>query len=104
MEIANLLAINSPQLYRPAQPLRDPGHLAFVRRHPCAVCKTRWNVEAAHTGPHGIGQKASDDQTIPLCREHHRTLHRLGRVRFELLFNLDLDSIVQDLKHEFSHA
>jgi hypothetical protein len=29
-------------------------------------------VEADHAGRRGLGQKCSDDQTIPLCTEHHR--------------------------------
>ena len=34
--------------------------------------------EAAHTGPHGLGQKSSDLSAIPLCRVHHRAVHRCG--------------------------
>jgi hypothetical protein len=28
--------------------------------------------------PHGLGQKVSDEFTVPLCRAHHRELHRAG--------------------------
>jgi hypothetical protein len=29
--------------------------------------------------PRGLGQKVSDEFTVPLCREHHRELHRAGK-------------------------
>ncbi len=29
--------------------------------------------------PHGLGKKVSDEFTAPLCRAHHRELHRTGR-------------------------
>jgi len=31
--------------------------------------------------PRGLGQKVSDEFTVPLCREHHRELHRAGKER-----------------------
>jgi hypothetical protein len=32
-------------------------------------------IEADHVGRRGIGQKCSDDETIPLCARHHRERH-----------------------------
>ena len=29
--------------------------------------------------PRGLGQKVSDEFTVPLCRAHHRELHRTGK-------------------------
>jgi hypothetical protein len=31
--------------------------------------------------PRGLGQKVSDEFTVPLCRAHHRELHRAGKER-----------------------
>lgn len=62
-------------------PRQDREHLAFVRMHPCCVCGTRWNVEAAHIRmaniklgkrSTGMGEKSHDMWTVPLCDYHHR--------------------------------
>src|SRR5438552_8216787 len=83
------------------KPVRNPAYLRFVRRHACCVCGKTWSVEAAHTGPHGLGQKAPDESCIPLCWKHHRTgrdsYHVLGRVRFSELHNLDIPAIILSL-------
>ena len=79
-------AIQSERIYRPSQPIRDAAYLRWVRTLPCACCNRRAS-EAAHMGPHGLGQKSSDLSAIPLCRVHHRTgkdsYHKLGPVKFE---------------------
>lgn len=53
---------------------RNPKRLAEVRKLPCVKCGMR-PVDAAHSnqGKHskGMGLKASDEFTIPLCRKHH---------------------------------
>lgn len=52
--------------------VEDPAYLAKVASLPCCVCGAQ-PVEVHHirTGC-GMGQKAGDDQTIPLCPWHHR--------------------------------
>jgi hypothetical protein len=70
------MAIAQRPLYIQAPPIRDESYKRWVRSWPCLVCARRGGVEAAHTGPHGIGQKALDLQTVPLCRQHHDDLHR----------------------------
>jgi hypothetical protein len=66
--------------------VRNIRYLAFVRSFSCAVCESTRQIEAAHTGPHGLGQKSSDLSTIPLCLECHImgkfSLHKLGPVKF----------------------
>lgn len=55
---------------------QNPDHLRRVRALPCIVCG-RGPCHAHHikTRPDGqklgVGQKNHDDQTIPLCLEHH---------------------------------
>jgi hypothetical protein len=93
--------IKSETLYRPGKPIRDPEYLRFVRSFPCAVCSKQWGVDPCHTGPHGLRQKSSDLSCIPLCRAHHRTgndaLDKIGPVRFEERFKLDIHSLIEQL-------
>jgi hypothetical protein len=64
-------------------PARDPEYLAWLRTQECIYpgCKSKhlhqWTqagawTDAAHTGPHGISQKAPDHDAIPLCHHHHQ--------------------------------
>ena len=66
-----------------SKPLRAPKHLASVREQPCMVCGTDYGVEAHHLmrpwrDGRGMGQKAGDDNAVPLCAGHHRALHAMG--------------------------
>lgn len=87
-----------------AKPHRDPRWLRWVRNLPCCVCSTQRGVEAAHVGAHGLGQKASDRSTIPLCPRHHRTgadsLHNLGPRRFEQVHGVVLADLVERLNQK----
>src|SRR6202000_33625 len=60
--------------------LRDKAHRKFVSSHPCLVCG-RSPADAHHlrfAQPRALGRKVSDEYTVPLCRLHHRELHRYG--------------------------
>lgn len=60
--------------------LRDKEHCKFVARQPCVVCG-RSPTEAHHlrfAQPRALGRKVSDEYTVPVCRIHHRELHRYG--------------------------
>jgi hypothetical protein len=62
---------------------RDKQHLRFVAKQPCLVCG-REPSDPHHlrfAQPRGLGQKVSDEFTVPLCRSHHRELHRAGEER-----------------------
>lgn len=54
--------------------MRDVKRLEAIRKLPCVVCG-RSPVDAAHSNQSahykGLGIKASDKFTIPLCRQHH---------------------------------
>ena len=62
---------------------RDRDHLRFVAAQPCLVCGR------TPSDPHHIkfaeqrtmGRKVSDRYTVPICRLHHRELHRQGNER-----------------------
>ena len=52
---------------------RSAAHLAKVAALPCIVCGA-WPVEVHHIrNGYGMGQRASDLETLPLCAPHHRT-------------------------------
>jgi hypothetical protein len=60
--------------------LRDKDHLNFVAKQPCVVCG-REPSDAHHlrfAQPRALGRKVSDEYTVPVCRLHHRELHRHG--------------------------
>jgi hypothetical protein len=60
--------------------LRDREHCKYVTTQPCVICG-RTPSEAHHirfAQPRALGRKVSDEYTIPVCRLHHRELHRYG--------------------------
>jgi hypothetical protein len=60
--------------------LRDKEHCKFVATQPCVICG-RTPAEAHHirfAQPRALSRKVSDEYTVPVCRFHHRELHRYG--------------------------
>lgn len=60
--------------------LRDKNHLRFVAGLACLVCG-RIPSDPHHirfAQDRALGRKVSDEYTVPLCRTHHRELHRHG--------------------------
>jgi hypothetical protein len=58
--------------------MRDREHVKFVASHPCLICG-RQPSDAHHlrfTQSRALGRKVSDEFTVPLCRGHHREIHR----------------------------
>ncbi len=71
------LAISKPRRYR------NKDHLRYVARQACLICG-RTPSDPHHlryAQPRALGRKASDEFTVPLCRVHHREVHRLGNER-----------------------
>ena len=66
------LAIGAPRRYR------NREHIRFVARQPCLLCgrKPSDPHHLRFMQPRALGRKASDEFTVPLCRIHHRALHR----------------------------
>jgi hypothetical protein len=60
--------------------IRDRDHIRHVINQPCLICGRR------PSDPHhlrfvqsrALGRKVSDEFTVPLCRTHHRQVHRSG--------------------------
>jgi hypothetical protein len=68
------LTLGEPRRYR------DRAHLRFVSAQPCLICGRRPS-DAHHlrfAQPRAIGRRVSDEYAVPLCRSHHRALHRHG--------------------------
>jgi len=60
--------------------LRDKEHRRFVASHSCIVCG-RTPSDPHHlrfAQPRALGRKVSDEFTVPVCRLHHREIHRHG--------------------------
>jgi len=85
--------VNPGPLYRAVRPVRDPQYLRFLKKLPCVACLKTWNVDPAHTGPHGIGQKACDRKAIPLCRKCHREFDA-GPQRFIDKHKLNIPALI----------
>jgi hypothetical protein len=70
----SVLAFPSPRR------IRDRDHVKSVAKQPCLVCGRR-PADAHHlrfAQSSALGRKVSDEFTIPLCRGHHREVHRCG--------------------------
>jgi hypothetical protein len=60
--------------------IRDKSHVRFVANQPCLICG-RQPSDAHHlrfSQLQALGRKVSDEFTVPLCRGHHREVHRRG--------------------------
>jgi hypothetical protein len=74
-------AIDKSVLSLPApRRIRDRDHVRLVARQPCLICGRR-PADAHHlrfAQSRTLGRKVSDEFTVPLCRGHHREIHRCG--------------------------
>jgi ERF superfamily len=60
--------------------IRDRDHVRSVAKQPCLICGRR-PADAHHlrfAQSTTLGRKVSDEFTVPLCRGHHREIHRCG--------------------------
>ena len=73
----SVLTIAEPRRYRSKE------HLRFVATRPCLICgrKPSDPHHLRFTQPRALGRKVSDEFAVPLCRVHHRALHRSGDER-----------------------
>jgi ERF superfamily len=68
----SVLALSAPRR------IRDREHVKSVAKQPCLVCGRR-PADAHHlrlAQVPALGRKVSDEFTVPLCRGHHREVHR----------------------------
>jgi len=78
---------------------RNDKYLDFIRKQSCIICGKKSDAHHIETG--GMGIKASDYRTIPLCRTHHTEFHNIGRTAFEERYLLKLDKIVIEFLEKF---
>ena len=73
----SMLTIAEPRRYR------NKAHLRFVAQQACLVCgrKPSDPHHLRFTQPRALGWKVSDEFVAPLCRIHHRAVHRVGDER-----------------------
>jgi hypothetical protein len=75
------MSINKTVLALPVlRRIRDREHVKSVAKQPCLVCG-RSPADAHHlrfAQSTALGRKVSDEFTVPLCRGHHREVHRHG--------------------------
>jgi ERF superfamily len=60
--------------------IRDRDHVRYVTRESCLICGRRPS-DAHHlrfAQNQALSRKVSDEFTVPLCRGHHREVHRSG--------------------------
>ncbi len=60
--------------------VRDRDHVGYVAKQSCLVCG-RKPCDAHHlrfAQSRALARKVSDEFTVPLCRGHHREIHRHG--------------------------
>jgi hypothetical protein len=68
----SVLTVSAPRRYR------NREHLRYVAHQACLVCG-RKPSDPHHLGftqPRALGRKVSDEFAVPLCRGHHRAVHR----------------------------
>jgi ERF superfamily len=74
-------AIDKSVLSLPApRRVRDRDHVRLVAKQPCLICGRR-PADAHHlrfAQSRTLGRKVSDEFAVPLCRGHHREIHRCG--------------------------
>jgi hypothetical protein len=73
----SILEVAAPRRYR------NREHLRSIVKMPCLVCgrKPSDPHHLRYAQPRALGRKASDEFTVPLCRMHHREVHRDGDER-----------------------
>jgi hypothetical protein len=73
----SVLVIATPRRYR------NPEHLRYVARQACLICGRKQSDphHLRYLQPRALGRKVSDEFAVPLCRSHHRAVHRAGDER-----------------------
>ena len=68
------LTVAAPRRYR------NREHLRYVAQQACLICGRKQSDphHLRYLQPRALGRKASDEFAVPLCRSHHRAVHRAG--------------------------
>ena len=96
------IGVNRPRKHqkrRRQQQAKDPKFLAWMHTQPCLVA-ARGGCSGVLTFHHlrSVGGRKDDRVGLPLCAAHHLhgagpdAIHRLGKVRFQERFDVDLEA------------
>jgi len=68
----SILTVAAPRRYRSRE------HLRYVAQQACLICGRKQSDphHLRYLQPRALGRKASDEFAVPLCRSHHRAVHR----------------------------
>jgi hypothetical protein len=90
------LALSEPRRYR------DRAHLQVVAAQPCLVCgRSPSDPHHLRFMPRALGRRVSDEFAVPLCRTHHRALHRRGdEAAWWTSMDIDPVAVAQRLWHQ----
>ncbi len=82
------------------------ARVAWVKTLGCVVsnpvCATQ-PIDNAHTRTGGTSRKANAETIAPICRWHHRELHRIGQRSFEQKYYLNLASEAAQTEREWQN-
>jgi hypothetical protein len=69
-----VLGVATPRRYR------NREHLRYVAQQACLICGRKQSDphHLRYLQPRALGRKVSDEFAVPLCRSHHRAVHRAG--------------------------
>jgi hypothetical protein len=70
----SVLVIAAPRRYR------NREHLRYLAQQACLICGRKQSDphHLRYLQPRALGRKVSDEFAVPLCRSHHRAVHRAG--------------------------
>jgi hypothetical protein len=68
----SVLVVATPRRYR------NREHLRYVAQQSCLICGRKQSDphHLRYLQPRALGRKVSDEFAVPLCRSHHRAVHR----------------------------
>lgn len=75
------------------------ARVEWVKSLPCSAPRCgfeHWTVEGHHIETGGTGYKADYTKIIPLCSQHHRFLHDIGRESFEARYGFKLETLAAE--------
>lgn len=73
----------------------------FIKKQECCIkpCNN-YIVDPHHVKTRGAGGK-DEENLIPLCRKHHTELHTIGRMSFQIKYDLDYEKLIQHYCKEY---
>lgn len=74
---------------------RNKEHLKYIATLPCMICG---NSSQAHhllrAEARGMGLKTGDNWSVPLCYNHHSSLHQMGdEIGFFAMYGKEYDDV-----------